>query len=157
MHFLFCIFVSDFFMQMKFPSSLRCRKSKGCQYGSVSPSSGWYPQRCCLAWKPQTIYNTTWRWIYVFFLWMVSTLLSHYSTGKHLEEEDEGMQSLFLLKFASQWLSEIRTKMPLQSTKKEYICESFVAFQTAAVVFWVEPESLVYWCETSFCSIFGIM
>lgn len=93
MHFLFCIFVSDFFMQMKFPSSLRCRKSKGCQYGSVSPSSGWYPQRCCLAWKPQTIYNTTWRWICVFFLWMVSTLLSHYSTGKHLEEEDEGMQS----------------------------------------------------------------
>lgn len=43
--FLFWIF----FMQMKFLLSLRCRKSKGCQDDSVSPSPGWYPQRCCLA------------------------------------------------------------------------------------------------------------
>lgn len=40
MRFSFWSLFWNFFMQMKLPLSLRCRKSKGCQGDGVSPSSG---------------------------------------------------------------------------------------------------------------------
>lgn len=72
-----------FFMQMKLPLSLRYRKSKGCQDDSVSPSSGWYPQRRCSARELNTIYNTARQRVF--------------SPASRAGEEEEGIKvNLFL-------------------------------------------------------------